>query len=378
MKSEADPNAEGENGSGSSSQIGPSGYGFPGETSTLFRRHMWTGLYSHLNEVPISGLPGDYRVTFFLGRPEFRATPERVIGLSKGRPGDSHLTILTSELPPGISEAEIWIDVETASGSFRFRGYTNNNGHLAQLETFPFHAQDRRDAELKATRLVQILLSEQSARLDIPLQIQFVEVTDLTTWNRSVTAVAFFPDTHTWEPVAAYDQEFAALAGLYREGLQSNSSIYRFLCFYKILEVSRKRREQLGRKSKAAGKTVRNRERVPSSQTELKSWLNAIFVPRPWPEQVVDRIFPAEARGKKLTALYDGELRRLRDQIAHGILDSGKYLLLDDPEEIREFAYWLPFLRCAVRRTLKNDFPERYLTNLTEDGIAPVAANPEI
>ena len=89
---------------------------------------------------------------------------------------------------------------------------------------------------------------------------------------------------------------------------------------------------------------------------------------------MLNRIFPLEARGKKLTALFDGKLRRLRDRIAHGILDSGQYLQVDDPEPVREIARWLPLLCCAVRRTLKNDFPTHYLPYLKEDGTVVHAA----
>jgi hypothetical protein len=75
-----------------------------------------------------------------------------------------------------------------------------------------------------------------------------------------------------------------------------------------------------------------------------------------------------ETVGKKLNAIFDGPLRQMRDRIAHGILDSGSYLHFDDLTSTREINKWLPFLRCAVRRTLKNDFPEHYLRYLKEDG----------
>jgi hypothetical protein len=211
-------------------------------------------------------------------------------------------------------------------------------------------------------------VSEYSAALDMPLQVQLIEVTELRTSNKSLTLVAPFLGGGSSAPIAQYDPEFASLAALYREGLLANSAVYRYLCFYKILEVSRKRRERLGRKMKTAYKPIRHGERIPESRSDQISWLAAVFLPRQWPDLMLNQIFPTEARGKKLTALFDGELRRLRDRIAHGILDSGQYLHVDDPGAVREIARWLPFLRCAVRRTLKNDFPTHYLPFLKEDG----------
>ena len=111
-------------------------------------------------------------------------------------------------------------------------------------------------------------------------------------------------------------------------------------------------------------------EVIPTTHTEQLAWLKAIFVgPREWKELTLNQIFPMEFRGKKLTALFDGPLRQMRDRIAHGILDSGTYLLLDDLTSTREITKLLPFLRCAVRRTLKNDFQKHYLPFLNEDGV---------
>lgn len=344
----------------------PQGFGLPGEAFIIFQKHPGTQPSDPLYDAPMNGLPGKYRVTFYLSRPEIQATPQRVIGLSAGRPGDSHLKLSLPGLP--TREIELWIDLAGGADSFRFRALSNTAGHLAQLQTFPFHAQNRRDAELRATRAVQGLLSEQSARLDIPFHIQFIEVMEHQTFTKSVKAIALFPDDGTFENVEVFDPEFGESAALYREGLQSNSSVYRFLCFFKILEISRKRRGLPGKKSKAMAGKIRSGEVIPSSLPELKIWLGAIYAPRDWSKPMLDLMIPLEARGRKINSIADKEFLNLRHRIAHGILDSGQVLHLDDPSAVEEIAFWLPLLRCAVRRTLKNDFPARYLPYLTEDG----------
>ena len=87
--------------------------------------------------------------------------------------------------------------------------------------------------------------SEYAANLDIPLQIDLIEVTEMATANKSLTLIAPFLVGGSSAPIEAYDPEFANLAALYREALVSNTPAYRYLCFYKILEASRKRRERL-------------------------------------------------------------------------------------------------------------------------------------
>lgn len=203
----------------------------------------------------------------------------------------------------------------------------------------------------------------------IPLQIALIEVTEVATANKSLTLTASFRSGGSSAPIQAFDPEFANLAALYREALISNTPVYRYLCFYKILEVSRKRRERLGHKLKKQYQPKRDGEIIPSTAEEQIAWLNAIFIgPQTWEQLTLNQIFPPEVRGKKLTALFDTQLRPLRDRIAHGILDSGEYLHVDDLAAIREITKWLPFLRCAARRTLKNDFPDHYLPYLSEDG----------
>jgi hypothetical protein len=343
--------------------------GFPGELHSMMFTNVFDAANNHLNRMPPGGIPGQYKVTFVMGKPGIRGFPDREIRFADFMRGDSHLAILAPAFPAPVEAERIRIDIKVESEYLVLDGLANEAGFLAKLETHSFYAEHHNDAELRATRVVQGLLSEYSAQLDIPLQIDLIEITELATNNKRLTLVAPFNTGGSSAPIDQYDREFANLAGLYREGLLSNSSVYRFLCFYKILEVSRKRRERIGRKSKKGDAPKRYGERIPESQGDQILWLQSIFPgQRRWPQLTLNQIFMPEVRGKKLTFLFDAPLRKLRDRIAHGILDSGHYLLVDDPAAVREISSWLPFLRCAVRRTLKNDFPDRYLTYLREDG----------
>jgi hypothetical protein len=350
-------------------KISLTGFGFPGEAFSLVLTNIFSEPDAHLNAVPPEGLPGVYEVTFVLEKPGVRGIPENEVKFAEFMEGSSHLAILAPAFPAPADAFKIQFAVKSDADSFVFEGFSDNAGYLAKLHVQPFEAKNRNAAEIRATKAAQSILSAYAANLDIPLQVGLIEVTEIATSNKSVTLTAPFFTAGSSAPVGTFDPEFANLAALYREALVSNTPAYRYLCLYKILEASRKRRERLGRKLKKEYRPIQLGEVIPATQAKQLEWLKAIFLgPREWKEPTLNQIFPSEVRGKKLTALFDGPMRQFRDRIAHGILDSGSYLHLDDLASTREITKWLPFLRCAVRRTLKNDFPEYYLPYLKEDG----------
>ena len=209
--------------------------------------------------------------------------------------------------------------------------------------------------------------------LDIPLEIAAIETLEMRTHNVGLRVVqAFLEAPFAVEGVPpVYDSEFAHYASMYREALNSNSPVYRFLCLFKIIEGIRVRRARLG---KAAGsdreKCVRPMEVFPNDDTTTTVWLNAIFhIHREWDGLTLTQMFPPEAKGKRLMYIVTTELTKLRDQIAHSIMDSGELSLsADDLVQIERVNKWLPLTRCITRRMLKNDFPVQFLSYLKDDG----------
>ena len=335
---------------------------FPGEPYCIQLINVFGGDAAHLNAIPREGLPGMYQVQLVLGNPGGRSIPENEIRFAQAMEGNSKLAIVAPAFPGAPKDAtRVRWDIQSGTGAFVFEGHPNREGFLGKIEVKPFSAKNRYDAEIRATTAAQSLLSEITALLDVPLQIEVVEVTDVATGNKSLTVVAPFNLGGSSAPIEKYDADFSLFSALYREALNSTAPAYRYLCLYKILESIRKRRERLGRRLKQHHRPVRVGETVPATQPEQIAWLNAIFAgQRPWSEMALGQIFLPETRGKKVNALFDGTLRLLRDRIAHGILESGEPLYMDDLSAIREISRWLPFLRCAVRRQLKNDFPEKF------------------
>jgi hypothetical protein len=345
--------------------------GFPGEGTGLIAVLHYIGDKVHLNAHGPNGAPGQYTASFVLAKPNTRNSPESEIKFADALRGDSHLAIAKPAVKIDIDPDQVLLSFKSRTMNFLFKGYPNEAGYLAKLTSDPFLASSRLDAQNLATTAMHGLLSHLSAQLDIPLIIELVEVTELATNNRGISFTAPFPST----PMAVLgagtieDSELELAMALYREALNSNAGIYRFLCFYKILETSRRRRERLGRKHKAALRQMREGEQIPlGTKAEMEKWMKALFhVNRDWDDGVLNQIFIPEVRGKRINNIFDTQLRPIRDRIAHGILDSGAFLLLDNTEDRQTVSKWLPFLRCAARRVMKNDFCG-YLSFIAEDG----------
>jgi hypothetical protein len=350
--------------------------GFPGENQGVIAalHYIETGPKAHLNAHGPMGLPGMYEVEFVLAKPDARSAPENEFRFADQRRGDSHLAIAKPAVIIDIDPTEVLLHFQSPSSpTLIFHGFPNDAGCLAKLRSDRFPASNRGEAERIASTAMRSLLSNLSAQLDIPLIIELVQVTELATGTKGITFRAPFPITGlavnaTENP---NDRELRHTMALYREALNSNTPIYRFLCFYKIIETSINRWSRLDPQQKIPLAPQRKGERIPAgaSREEMEQWLAALFhVNRNWDDGILGEIFIPEVRGKKITNIFENQLREIRHKVAHGSLDSGDFLLLDEAEDRQLVVKWLPFLRCAARRRMKNDF-DTFLRYLGEDGV---------
>jgi hypothetical protein len=166
--------------------------------------------------------------------------------------------------------------------------------------------------------------------------------------------------------------EFRGYASLYREALSSSSTVYRFLCLYKIIEGVQSRRTRLAEEAKLQGTPVkRHDERLPRTDEETIVWLNAIFpICRPWDAMALASAVPADIRGRKLSYVRHAILGSLRVDVAHALsAKSGELTMsVDELLHIQNINKWLLPTKCIVRRMLKNEFPAEFLPYLREDG----------
>ena len=129
--------------------------------------------------------------------------------------------------------------------------------------------------------------SDSVTQLDIPLIIELVEVIELATGTKGITFTAPFPVTGLAVNARENpnDRELRHTMALYREALNSNTPIYRFLCFYKIIEASINRWNRLDPQQKISLGPQRKGEWIPAgaSRVEMEPWLAALFhVNRNW------------------------------------------------------------------------------------------------
>ncbi len=154
--------------------------------------------------------------------------------------------------------------------------------------------------------------------------------------------------------------ELMTYGAVYREALTSESTMYQFLCYFRIIESIRARRKRLEREFVKSGKTYTIPVEVyPYTKLEVIRWLNDIFPVKPskWDEMAVQSILVPEARGRKFRVIVEEQLKNIRDNIAHTILRrEGEIVLIDDHLSQDKVEKWLPATKCIARAMLRNDF----------------------
>jgi hypothetical protein len=323
------------------------------------------------------GQPGKYRVTIVLSRPGRFEIGERTFNFSERLVGDSHIAITRPAVSPKVmpGAVAIRIRVNAAPGAFVFDGKPNTKGYLGKLVSEPFDAQNFDDALKRAFHAVAPTLSIWSSHLDVPVHVAQIDATELRTGAASMQLL-----TPPLEVVFAVEgepkleSEFMYYAGLYREALNSNSPAYRFLCFYKIIEGVRLRRIRLAKEAKASGREPEHFEfeQVPADLLALPPWLNSIYGGRDWVQLALDQVVPPDIRGKRFGQIIESKLTPLRNEVAHGILDSGEPgMSIDDMLKLDRVNLWLPLTRTIAQRISKNSFRDQFMRHLPDPSQTP-------
>ena len=322
------------------------------------------------------GGSGFYKVVLTLARPGKPLMPEAQITGFENLQGDSHLAIAAPayhppSLPPDDPVVNIILQAQTEDGAFNLLGKPNSRGFLGQIIAESIFAADAQDARTKVYRALASSLSNIAVQLDMPISVYQSDMIELTTGNRFISIMSpHLERPMQIAPTATMTKEFRSVAAMYREALNSNTPAFQFLCYYKILEGIRKRRDRLIAEAKAANAEIPKapRQVVPPDSTEFLPWLDAIYGNgRPWDYIMLESIFVPEARGKKFNQIIDDFLRPVRDRIAHAVLDEGELTLSADEDlDIRAIYKWLSLMKCIARHMLKSDFPQEFLPYLDD------------
>lgn len=334
-------------------------WGVPGEEHKLIVAPIFKA-GGNIAQADIKGKPGKYRVQFLLARPGYPIRKERAHKFIDDVIGTSHLRIVKPQGERGINDAER-IALQVLGKNYQIIGIANAEGFLGKL-VCELDADDDQSAETEVYEALTPFLSAWSMNVDIPIHVETIQVTNLTTHVSSLRAVTpHFEMNFGGGTQAQFIDEFCQYASIYREGLNANSAFYRFLCFYKIIESLIGKRGREGSAKKLAGQDPRRfYEMIPEKSEDILTLLHRLYPWRnTWDQMALTQIFPQEVLGQKVTAVRDKHFRPLRLGIAHALLDKGEItVVLDKMEYIQSVNKWLPLCRICARWMLLNDFPK--------------------
>jgi hypothetical protein len=316
-----------------------SAWGVPGEEHKIFVAPMRKEDLQSGKEVNLKGSPGPYRVQFLMSRPGYPITKEREHAFIDKAVGTSHIRIVKPKSERRLQDADRML-MQLRGLNFQYECYADDDGFLGKIVA-ELTADDAQDAENKAYGAIAPFLSAWSLNLDVPVHVETIQVTDLTTYITSLrTKTPHFE--MNWGgsgELPFFLDEFCQYASVYREGLNTNSLFYRFLCFFKIIESIIARRGREAAEQRAAGKdTRRGYEVIPEKKEELLALLKRLYSWRDtWDAMAIEQIFPKEVLGKKVTWIKEKHLYGIRCGIAHALLEKGEItIILDKIEHIQQ------------------------------------------
>jgi len=291
------------------------------------------------------GSPGEYEVTFIFTRPELSLTEIRESDLDFLN-GDSALVIAPPEPRGKDQPSGLRLDVsylnsnrETKQCAITFR--PNKHGRVSIAVT-RLTAASYRDARDNAYRAFLPFLSKISFEHNIPLEIKASVTREATTGGKNLEFRSPFP----FERFRSFSQglictDILALLSFYREGMNSTSISYSFLCFYRILEAIYKRRKETIERKRVRFSFKRENRLTEADLMGLSKRMHAY----------------REFVGKKFRSIYENNLTPLRISIAHGLLgEENPFENTPDDISIRNRAgYLIPIAQILARLEIQNE-----------------------
>lgn len=308
----------------------------------------------------------EFDIVFTLSRPGEALCGDDTAPNSEMLGGNSYFRLRASNADDVGDFRKVTFHVVTDNRLFEIQELINEQGFIGKVEILSVKAKDFGEAEDIARRLISPSLSWYSTHFDVPLNIYQVDVVDLATGDFMIYRAAKPYDALVIPQgirVLDIKEEAGAYASIYREALNSNSHIYQFLCFYKILDGISQRRERLAAEARASGRElIRVPERLPRDVDGLLMLLKKTFaVDFTWTTAEAESIFPKQFWGRKFSHILEKELRPLRNEVAHAFLESSIIpLSLDAFQKRSKVVQYLPMTKCFARMMLNNEFPLQF------------------
>jgi hypothetical protein len=301
-------------------------------------------------------LQDNYRVVLTLAR---TVAETQGFTFESGLTGDSYIHFAKPKADRTDADAdEMAIFCAHGGRRVELRGIPNEHGRLAKV-SIEVPAGSFHEAEFVALDAAFPFLSSLAFNLDIPLRVAQIDVVQMSTQNSSMTY------TCPYTEVVPSGEEFLnspyiqSLLSLYREGINSNSPNYQFLCWYKIVEGVNTKREPEAAQLKGP-LPLRYPERMEEDSVEQRKRLEEAFpFVKQWgtADAAWDDLVPAEVRSWKFNRVREQKLEPLRNKIAHMISEPSGDLSLspDSRENSREVNKWISVLRFIARVMIMNE-----------------------
>lgn len=260
-----------------------------------------------------AGHEGPYQVTVTLTR---RGAPDisfAYVTDAYMMEGDSHLRLRQTQRNDGAVAVPILMYGTEDGGTVQFQLLANSQGRLGQICTV-IRAESAEDARKQAYRILNPFLCDLSFRYDVPMEVLQTNVAEIATFTLSgrkqdeFREKVFDPERFFGHGLN-YDElpNYEFFMRLYREGANSSSVDYGFLCFFRIAEGVLELRRK-----KVMEKDNKSLEQVPRS---------SVFLEKEIVEGEEAEDFPPELQEASLWEAYK-ELDRQRNKVAHAFLHS--------------------------------------------------------
>ena len=300
-----------------------------------------------------AGHEGPYQVTATLTR---RGAPDVAFAYVTDAfmmEGDSHLQLPEYQREDGAAAVLLLMYGNPDGGTTQFELLANRQGRLGQIRTV-FRANNSDDARRKAYRILNPFLCDLSYRYDVPIEVLQTNVAEIATYTLSGMKQDDFREK-LFDPERFFGSglnygelpNYEFFMRLYREGVNSSSVDYGFLCFFRIAE----------------GVILLRRRRI--AEEEGKSWKKVsrseVILDHETAENDEEDLFPPELLGKSLWEVYE-RLKGDRVKVGHGFLDEEDPLqnyediIADRLEGEEEAGTRRAQARYLARRMLESEF----------------------
>jgi hypothetical protein len=193
-------------------------WGVPGEEHRVIVAPVFKGTGGP-SEADIRGQRGSYRVQFLLARPGYPITKEREHKFIDDVVGTSHIRIVKPKAERQHNDADS-IVLQLLGKNYRIAGLADKDGFLGKL-VCELEADNSQAAETEAYGSLAPFLSAWSMNVDIPIHIETIQVTNLTTHVSFLRAVTpHFEMNFGGGTQSFFLDEFCQYASIYREGLK--------------------------------------------------------------------------------------------------------------------------------------------------------------